>query len=141
MVAQLLQDVDSFQRLGASSTKKFLNLRGGDEQAIQCRLEWTEVAENDMLVLDWDCDVSCQSVFRDSRYLDSKSLVRRMMNLLTRPPSSLSFSSLSDLSFSLASASRPLRILSSKFLRKSSREPRYSGLAKLSKEKYSERSF
>lgn len=77
----------------------------------------------------------------DSRYLESRSLVRRMMNRFTRLPSSLSFASLSVFSLSVASASRPRRILLSKLRLKSSLEPRYSGLAKLRSAKYSERSF
>lgn len=77
----------------------------------------------------------------DSQYLDNKSFVRRMMNLLTSPPSSFNLASLSAFSLSVASASRPRRIFSSKFFLKSPREPRYSGLAKLRRAKYSERSF
>jgi hypothetical protein len=64
-----------------------------------------------------------------------------MINLLTSVPSSFNLASLSALSFSDASASRPRRILDSKFFLKSPREPRYSGLAKLSKAKYSDKSF
>ena len=63
------------------------------------------------------------------------------MNLLTSVPNSFSFASLSAFSLSVASASRPRRILSSKFFLKSPREPRYSGLAKLRRAKYSDRSF
>lgn len=64
-----------------------------------------------------------------------------MMNFDTSPPSSFNLTSLSNLSFSDASASRPLRILDSKFFLKSSLEPRYSGFAKLSRAKYSDKSF
>lgn len=75
------------------------------------------------------------------RYLDSKSLVLRMMNFMTSPPSSFNFFSLAALTSSLAIASRPRMIAFSKFLRKSPFEPRKFGLAKLRREKYSERSF
>lgn len=64
-----------------------------------------------------------------------------MINRLTLLPSSLSLASLSSFSFSVASASRPRRILPSKLRLKSSLEPRYSGLAKFSKAKYSDKSF
>jgi hypothetical protein len=76
-----------------------------------------------------------------AQYFDSRSLVRRMMNLLTSPPSSFSFASLSSFSLSVASASLPLRIFDSKLRLKSAFEPRYSGLAKLRRAKYSDRSF
>lgn len=75
------------------------------------------------------------------RYLDSKSFVRRIMNLDTRPPSSLSRFSLSSLALSVASASRPRIIAFSKFFRKSFLLPRKLGLAKLRREKYSDKSF
>lgn len=78
---------------------------------------------------------------RNQRYFESRSLVLRMMNLVTRLPSSFSFFSLSALMRSLASASRPRIIWFSKFLRKSFLVPRKFGLAKLRREKYSERSF
>jgi hypothetical protein len=55
-----------------------------------------------------------------AQYFDSRSLVRRMMNLLTSPPSSFSFASLSSFSLSVASASLPLRIFDSKLRLKSS---------------------
>jgi len=77
----------------------------------------------------------------DLRYLDNKSFVRLMMNFDTSPPSSFNLTSLSNLSFSDASASRPFKIFDSKFFLKSSLEPRYSGFAKLSRAKYSDRSF
>lgn len=64
-----------------------------------------------------------------------------MINLETRPPSSLSFFSLTALIASLASASRPRIIAFSKFFLKSFLEPRKFGLAKFSREKYSDRSF
>ncbi len=64
-----------------------------------------------------------------------------MMNLVTRPPSSLSFFSLSAFTASEASASRPRMIAFSKFFRKSFFDPRKLGFAKFSREKYSERSF
>lgn len=64
-----------------------------------------------------------------------------MMNFCTRPPSSLSFFSLSALAASVASASRPRMMAFSKFFRKSFLDPKKLGLAKLSKEKYSDRSF
>lgn len=63
------------------------------------------------------------------------------MNLETSAPSSLSFFSLSALIASLASASRPRMIAFSKFFLKSFLDPRKFGLAKLSKEKYSDKSF
>ena len=85
------------------------------------------------------CKTPVQRV--DIRYLDNRSFVRRMMNLLTNVPSSFNLASLSAFSLSVASASRPRRILSSKFFLKSPREPRYSGLAKFRRAKYSERSF
>ena len=81
------------------------------------------------------------SSLEDLRYFDNRSFVRLMMNFETSPPSSFSLTSLSNLSFSDASASRPFKILDSKFFLKSSLEPRYSGLAKLSRAKYSDRSF
>jgi hypothetical protein len=64
-----------------------------------------------------------------------------MMNLLTNPPNSFNLASLCSFSLSVASASRPRRIFDSKLRLKSSFEPRYSGLAKLSRAKYSDRSF
>lgn len=78
---------------------------------------------------------------RHIRYFDSRSFVRRMMNLATRAPSSFSFFSHSPFAASVASASRPRMIAFSKFLRKSFFDPRKFGLAKLRREKYSERSF
>lgn len=78
---------------------------------------------------------------KDLRYFDNRSFVRLIINLDTRPPSSFNLTSLSSLSFSDASASRPFRILDSKFFLKSSLDPRYSGLAKLSRAKYSDKSF
>jgi len=84
----------------------------------------------------------CKSVIGiDSRYLDNRSFVLRMMNLVTRPPSSLSFFSHWACTSALALASRPRIMAFSKFLRKLSRVPRKSGFAKLRREKYSERSF
>ena len=82
-----------------------------------------------------------ERVTRYARYLDRRSLVLRMINLVTSPPSSLSFSSHFALLPSLARASRPRIMAFSKFLRKSFLEPRKFGLAKLRREKYSERSF
>ena len=67
--------------------------------------------------------------------------MRRMMNFVTIPPSSLSFFSHSALTASVASASRPRMMAFSKFLRKSFLEPRKLGFAKFKSEKYSERSF
>ena len=75
------------------------------------------------------------------RYLDRISFVRRMINLLTRVRSSARHSSPFFRSVSVPAASRPRRIGSSYFFRKSLRVPRRLGLAKLSSEKYSERSF
>ena len=63
------------------------------------------------------------------------------MNFETIPPSSFNFFSHSAFTLSVASASRPRMIASSKFLRKSFLEPRKLGFAKLSRAKYSERSF
>ena len=77
----------------------------------------------------------------NSRYLESKSLVLLMMNFVTSPPSSFNFFSLSALTVSFADASRPRIIEFSKFFRKSFFVPKKFGFAKLSKEKYSERSF
>jgi len=81
------------------------------------------------------------SSVEDLRYFERRSFVRLMMNFETSPPSSFNLTSLSNLSFSDASASRPFKILDSKFFLKSSLEPRYSGFAKLSRAKYSDRSF
>ena len=67
--------------------------------------------------------------------------MRRMMNFETMAPNSFSFFSHSALTLSVASASRPRMIAFSKFLRKSFFEPRKLGFAKLSREKYSDRSF
>lgn len=75
------------------------------------------------------------------RYFDNKSLVRRMMNFVTSPPSSLSFLSDSACTSTDELASRPRIIAFSKFFLKSSRVPRKLGLAKFRSEKYSERSF
>lgn len=77
----------------------------------------------------------------NSRYFESRSLVRRIMNFMTSDPNSLSFFSLWALFSSLARASRPRMIACSKFLRKSFFEPKKLGLAKFRREKYSERSF
>ena len=78
---------------------------------------------------------------RHIQYFDSRSLVRRMMNLETMPPSSFNFFSHSAFTASVASASRPRMIAFSKFLRKSFLVPKKLGFAKLSSEKYSDRSF
>ena len=78
---------------------------------------------------------------RSSQYLDKRSLVLLMMNLVTNPPSSFSFFSHSAFVASLASESRPRIIVFSKFLRKSSLDPRKFGFAKSRREKYSDRSF
>ena len=86
-------------------------------------------------------DPTAESVGVNSQYFESKSFVRRMMNLETSPPSSFNLFSLSALAASVASASRPRIIAFSKFLRKSFLDPRKFGLAKLSREKYSDRSF
>jgi hypothetical protein len=64
-----------------------------------------------------------------------------MINLETISPSSFSFFSLVAFTSSVASASRPRMIAFSKFFRKSFFDPRKFGFAKLSNEKYSERSF
>ena len=64
-----------------------------------------------------------------------------MMNLVTRLPSSFNFFSDSDLTASLASESRPRMMTFSKFFLNSFLVPKKFGFAKLSKEKYSERSF
>ena len=77
----------------------------------------------------------------NARYLERRSFVRRMMNLETNSPSSFNFFSLVAFTSSVASASRPRIMRFSKFFRKSFFEPRKLGLAKLSKEKYSDRSF
>ena len=63
------------------------------------------------------------------------------MNLETNSPSSFSFFSHVAFTWSVASASRPRMIAFSKFFRKSFFDPKKLGFAKLSKEKYSERSF
>lgn len=60
----------------------------------------------------------------NSRYLDKRSFVLRMMNGMTRDASCLSFCSHPAFTSSLASASRPRMIAFSKFLRKSPFEPR-----------------
>ena len=77
----------------------------------------------------------------DEQYLDKRSLVLLIMNLVTRLPSSLSFFSLDSLSSALASESLPRIMWFSKFFRKSFFEPRKFGLAKFKREKYSVRSF
>ena len=77
----------------------------------------------------------------NARYLERRSFVRRMMNLETISPSSFNFFSHVAFTSSVASASRPRIIAFSKFFRKSFLEPKKLGFAKLSKEKYSERSF
>lgn len=82
---------------------------------------------------------NCETTY--ARYLESKSLVLRMMNFVTSPPSSFSFRSLSALKWSLADASLPRMMWFSKFLRKSFFDPKKLGFAKLRSEKYSERSF
>lgn len=64
-----------------------------------------------------------------------------MMNGVTKLPSSFSFFSHEALTSSVASASRPRMMACSKFFRKSPFEPRKFGLAKLSSEKYSDKSF
>ena len=89
-----------------------------------------------MSVLD---SLNCKEGY--TQYFDSRSLVRRMMNFVTSPPSSLSF--LSDWACTSADelASRPRIMAFSKFFLKSSRVPRKLGLAKLRSEKYSDRSF
>ncbi len=82
-----------------------------------------------------------QKLDNNVRYLERRSFVRRMMNLETNSPSSFSFFSLVAFTPSVASASRPRIMAFSKFFRKSFFEPKKLGLAKLSKEKYSDRSF
>jgi hypothetical protein len=64
-----------------------------------------------------------------------------MMNLETISPSSFNFFSLAAFTSSVASASRPRIMAFSKFFRKSFFEPKKLGLAKLSREKYSDKSF
>lgn len=146
MIAELLENVDRLQRLRVCAAQESLNLRRFDEQAVQLKLEVRRTTEDDLFVFDghwidiWRFE-SLNGANMDVQYLDSKSFVRRMMNFVTRPPSSLSFFSHSALTASLASASRPLMIAFSKFFRKSFFDPRKLGLAKLSSEKYSDKSF
>jgi hypothetical protein len=82
-----------------------------------------------------------QKQYVNARYLERRSFVRRMMNLETISPSSFNFFSLTAFTSSVASASRPRIMRFSKFFRKSFFEPKKLGLAKLSSEKYSDRSF
>ena len=131
VIAKFLQDIDSFQWLRVLATKQGLNIRRLNKQLIELELELGEIAEHDLLVLDrhfrkqrvrrkygWETQI------KYLQYLVSRSLVRRIINLETRPPSCLSFSSHLALAASVASASRPRIITFSKFFLKSSLVPR-----------------
>lgn len=145
VVAELLEHVDGFERLGLFAAQESFDLWGDDEEAVELELEVGEVAEDNVLVLDryYSFVSTSFKLFQalGSRYFDNKSFVRRMMNFITSPPSSLSFASLAALTASLAVESRPRMIACSKFFLKSFLLPRKLGFAKLRREKYSDRSF
>lgn len=54
MVAQLLQDVDRFQRLRTGPSEELLDLGGGDEQPIKGGLGLAQTTEDDVFVFDRD---------------------------------------------------------------------------------------
>lgn len=54
MVAELLEDVDGFERLRSSSSEKFLDLGRFDEVLVELALEGSELAEDDGFVFDGD---------------------------------------------------------------------------------------
>jgi len=143
MVTEFLQDIDCLQRLRVLSSQKSPDFRRSDEESIQIELERREGAEYHMLIFDRHCLMLTGSRENECglQYFESRSFVRRMMNLVTNEPNSFSFFSHSSLTASLAAESRPRMITFSKFFRKSFLDPKKSGLAKLSNEKYSERSF
>lgn len=148
MIAKLLEDVYGFQRLRVHAAQQSLDVRRLNEQPVQSKLKVGKTAKHDVFVLHGYCKRVCQWTenadrrgSENSRYFESKSFVLRIMNLVTSPPSSFNFFSHSSLTLSVASASRPRIIAFSKFFLKSPLDPRKLGFAKLSKEKYSERSF
>ena len=145
VIAQFFENINRFERLRLFAAQKGLDLRCDDEEAVKLELEIRKVAEHDVFVFDrhWKVDqyVSVRRYTDSARYFESKSFVRRMINFITRPPSSLSFASLAALTASLAVESRPRMMACSKFFLKSFLEPRKLGLAKFRREKYSDRSF
>lgn len=56
MVTELLQNIDRLQWLGVRSSEQCLYLRRLDEEAIQLELEIGRTAEDDLLILDGDCN-------------------------------------------------------------------------------------
>lgn len=77
----------------------------------------------------------------NARYLLRRSLVLRIMNLLTFSPSAFIASSPFSFCLSVASPSRPLTMASSNCLWNSVAVPSEPGLQKLMRAKYSTRSF
>lgn len=145
MLAELAKGHDRLERLRVLATEERLGRGRGDEVLVEVELESRGSAEDDVLVLDRYC-VEYQCGRRreggcDARYLERRSFVRRMMSLLTLRLSSLRHASPMATSFSEASPSRPLAIGFSNFLRNSFLVPRYPGLQKLRRLKYSLRSF
>jgi hypothetical protein len=51
MIAELLEDVDRFERLRLLSAQQSLNLRRFDEEAVKLQLEARKIAEYNVLVL------------------------------------------------------------------------------------------
>ena len=52
MIAQLLKNVDGFERLRAGSSKQLLNLGRGDEESVERELYGAKSAEHDVFVFD-----------------------------------------------------------------------------------------
>lgn len=55
MIAKLLQDVDSLERLGFRTAKQSFDLRGRNEEAVELKLEVRQAAEHDLFIFDWHC--------------------------------------------------------------------------------------
>ena len=55
MIAEFLQDIDSFERLRVVTTQKSLYLRRLDEQPVQFQLKVRRATEDDLLVFDRNC--------------------------------------------------------------------------------------
>jgi hypothetical protein len=63
VVAELLEDVDRLQRLRLLAAEERLDLGRGDEEAIELQLERRRLAEDDLLVLDGNCEARISTRF------------------------------------------------------------------------------
>jgi len=59
VVAQLAQDRDGLERLRVLAAQEGFDGRRRDEEAVQGELELGQAAEDDVLVLDGDCERVC----------------------------------------------------------------------------------